>query len=177
MIITELFTNPKKIAESFNKYYTSVANDILNKRKYVGTDHHTDFLKNLLETTFAVYECDQSEIENIISSLNPKKVTGPNSLPCYPFSLIFNMSFTTGVYPDLLKTAKTIPIYKKGSKLCTSNYRPISILSNLYKILEKLIFNRFNRFLDDKHCIYNLQFGFRKKYSINHTLIEITEYI
>ena len=53
------------------------------------------------------------------------------------------MSLSTGVHPDLLKIAKTILIYKKGSKLDTSNYRPITFLSNLSKILEKLMFNFF----------------------------------
>ena len=84
---------------------------------------------------------------------------------------------STGIHPDLLKIAKTIPIYKKGSKLVTSNYRPISLLSNLNKILEKLMFNRVYKFLEDQSCIYNLQFGFRKKHSTTHALIAITETI
>ena len=79
------------------------------------------------------------------------------------------------MYPDILKIAKTIPIYKKGSKLGVSNYRPISLLSNLNKILEKLMFNRVYKFLEDQKCIYNHQFGFRKKHSTVHALIDITE--
>ena len=74
-------TNPKEIADTFNKYYTSVAEEILNKRKYEGNIQHTDYLKNPIEATFAIYECDQVELENIISSLNPGKATGPNSIP------------------------------------------------------------------------------------------------
>ena len=107
---------------------------------------------------------------------NPRKAIGPNSIPTdilhilkkdisYPLSIIFNLSLSTGVHPDLLKIAKTIPTYKKGSKLITGNYRPISLLSNLNKILEKLMFNRVYKFLEDKKCIYNLQFGFRNKHS------------
>ena len=181
-------TNPKEIADSFNKYYTSIADDILNKRKYVGNKLHTDYLLDPLETSIAIYDCDQVEIENIISSLNPRKATGPNSIPSdillllkkdisYPLSIIFNLSLSTGVHPDLLKIAKTIPIYKKGSKLMTGNYRPISLLSNLNKILEKLMFSRVYKFLDNHKCFYNLQFGFRSKHSTTHALIEITENI
>ena len=66
---------------------------------------------------------------------------------------------------------------KKGSKLLTSNYRPISLLSNINKILEKLVFNRLYNFLEESQCIYSLQFGFRKKHSTNHALVEITENI
>ena len=57
------------------------------------------------------------------------------------------------------------------------NYRPISLLSNLNKILEKLVFSRMYKFLEDYKCIYALQFGFRAKHSTNHALIDITENI
>ena len=82
-----------------------------------------------------------------------------------------------GVHPDLLKIAKTIPIHKKGSRLTVSNYRPISLLSNVNKIFEKIIFNRVYNFLEDHDCIYKHQYGFRKKHSTNHALISITEQI
>ena len=87
------------------------------------------------------------------------------------------MSFSTGTHPDILKIAKTIPVYKKGSRLTISNYRPISLLSNLNKIFEKVIFNRVYDFLEDYDLLYKYQFGFRKKHSTNHALISITEQI
>ena len=96
---------------------------------------------------------------------------------CSPLSKIFNLSFRTGCHPDILKIAKTIPIFKKGSRLQVSNYRPISLLSNLNKILEKLVHSRVYAFLEEHNCLYSLQFGFRKKHSTNHALIEITETI
>ena len=61
--------------------------------------------------------------------------------------------------------------------MLTSNYRPISLLSNINKILEKLVFNSLYNFLEESQCIYSLQFGFRKKHSTNHALVEITENI
>ena len=83
----------------------------------------------------------------------------------------------SGVFPDQFKTAKAIPIFKKGSHLDMANYRPISLLSNLNKILEKLMFNRINNFFNKYNCFYKLQFGFRKSHSTNHALIKITEAI
>ena len=53
---------------------------------------------------------------------------------------LFNLSFMTGVFPSVLKTAKVVPVFKKDSKLDYSNYRPISLLSNVEKILEKLMY-------------------------------------
>ena len=96
---------------------------------------------------------------------------------CIPLKHIFNLSFTNGQHPDILKISKAIPIYKKGSRLLVSNYRPISLLSNLNKIMEKLVHHRLYKFLEESKSIYSLQFGFRKKHSTNHTLIDITETI
>ena len=90
---------------------------------------------------------------------------------------LFNLSFKTGVFPSVLKTAKLIPIFKKDSKLDYSNYRPISVLSNIEKILEKLMYRRLYTFLNNKNIIYDLQFGFRQQYSTSHALIIITENI
>ena len=83
----------------------------------------------------------------------------------------------TGVFPSVLKTAKVVPVFKKDSKLDYSNYRPISLLSNIEKILEKLMYKRLNTSHNKNNVIYNLQFGFRQQYSTSHVLINITENI
>ena len=59
-----------------------------------------------------------------------------------PLSKIFNMAVTTGKHPDRLKIVNAIPIFKKGSRLTISNYRPISLLSNVNKIFEKMMHKR-----------------------------------
>ena len=87
------------------------------------------------------------------------------------------MPFATGIYPDKLKTAKFIPVFKnKGDNLELSKYRPISLLSNLNKIFEKLVYSRLYSFLNLHNCIYELQFGFRAKHSCNHAF-SLTEQI
>ena len=83
----------------------------------------------------------------------------------------------TGVFASVLKTAKLVFSFKKDSKLDYSNYRPISLLSNIEKILEKLMYKRLYTFLNNNNIIYNLQFGFRQQYSTSHALINITEII
>ena len=70
-----------------------------------------------------------------------------------------------------------MPIYKKGSKLERSNYRTISLLSNIDKILERLMLNRLYSFLKRKGDKFSLQFGFRQKYSTAHALIHLTDKI
>ena len=93
------------------------------------------------------------------------------------FCWIANISFYTGIHPDKLKIAKIIPVFKKGSKLLPANYRPISLLSNINRIMEKLVYSRVFNFLEINNILYNQQFGFRPKYSTNHALIDITEKI
>ena len=124
----------------------------------------------------------------VISTLNPRKGSGPNGLPTkillmfkelisIPLSIIFNISQSTGTFPELLKLSKTIPVFKKGSKMDVSNYRPISLLSNINKIFEKLMYARVYKFLEENKTLYSLQFGFCSKHSTAHALIQITEKI
>ena len=78
-----------------------------------------------------------------------------------------------GVFPFILKTTKVVPVLKKNTKLDYSNYRPISLLSNIEKILEKLMYKRLFTFLNNNNIIYNLQFEFRQKHSTSHAVINI----
>ena len=77
----------------------------------------------------------------------------------------------------VLKTAKVAPVFKKDSKLDGGNYCSISLLSNVEKILEKLLHKRFYTFLNSNDIIYNLQFGFRHQYSTSYAVININENI
>ena len=121
-------------------------------------------------------------------NLNSNKSHGPNGIPTKILQLmvhelspvienLFNLSFLQGKFPSLLKVAKVIPLHKKSSKLLGSKYRPISILSNLDKILEKIIHKRLYKFLETNNIIYSLQFGFRKNYSTTLALLNLTENI
>ena len=89
--------------------------------------------------------------------------------------MIYLISFSSGIYPTLLKPAKVIPIHKKDSKLECSNYRPIPLLTNIDKILEKLMHKRLSNVLDKNEFIYSLQFEFRQNYSTSYALIHFTE--
>ena len=94
-----------------------------------------------------------------------------------PLSSLINLSFDTGEFPNCLKLAKVIPVYKKGDQQECNNYRPISLLSNISKLIEKLLYNRLYKFLNQNKCLFNYQFGFWNHHSTNHELISITEKI
>ena len=92
-------------------------------------------------------------------------------------SKIYNWGIENGTYPEELKIAKVIVLYKKGVKYDPNNYRPISLLSLFDKILEKILCRRLVSFLEHNKILYCYQYGFRKAYSTVLALIEITDYI
>ena len=138
--------------------------------------------------SFFLWPINKKEIKIILSSLDINKSTGPYSIPSKILNMLkndiseqladlFNLSFTTGTFPTLLKTAKVIPIHKKDSKLDLTNYRPVYLLLNLDKILEKLKHSRLSTFLNIKDIIYPFQFCFRQNYTTSYALIHLTETI
>ena len=113
--------------------------------------------------------------------------TGLNDLPArficdgaegiaYPISYINNLSLKTGVVPDEIKTAGVIPLYKKNSKLEPGNYRPVSILSTLPKILERAVHIQLKIYLKENDLFYKFQSGFRTSFSTDRGLTYLTDY-
>ena len=170
-------TNPKDIADVFNNYFSNVVTGIKSSIKY-SRNKFFDFLPQININSFFINPTDKTEIKNIILFLDPLRSIGPNSVPkkilkllsndiSTQFAELFNLSFYEGVFP----------IYKKDSQLNCSNYRPISLLSNIDKILKRIMYNRLYKFLETNNLIYSLQFGFRQKHSTSHALIHLTDKI
>ena len=89
-------------------------------------------------------------------------------------TFIFNLSLFTGIFPDDMKFAKVTPIFKTGSKLDCGNYRPISVLSAVPKIFEKIVYEQLTKFLYD-NIISKHQSGFRPLHSTETTLLQSTD--
>ena len=77
----------------------------------------------------------------------------------------------------MCKIAKVVPIFKSETRLLCNNYRPISLLSNIGKIIEKLMHLTHNLFLETRNCYYPFQFGFRLNFSTSNALMSIVENI
>ena len=92
-----------------------------------------------------------------------------------PFTQIYNQSIETGVVPNILKISQVTPVYRNGDATDPANYRPISTLSSFSKVLEKLIYNQLYNFLEKYSILYKYQFGFRKGYSTEQAILEITD--
>ena len=94
-----------------------------------------------------------------------------------PFGHICNVSFQTGVFPSKMKIAKVDSLFKCGEKNVFTNYRPISLLPQFSKILEKLYNNRMDKFLKKNDILSPSQYGFRSNMSTTHALLELVEEI
>ena len=177
----ENINNPEIISNIFNNYFSTIGEKTQEKIKH-SHKKYTDYLTNENPDMFFLSPTNK-EIKFILSSLHVNKSAGPYSIPSKVNYIsvkpadLFNLPFTTGTFPTLLKTAKVITIHKKDSKSNFTNYRPISLLSNLDKILEKFMHSRLSTFLNIKDIIYPLQFGFRQNYSTSYALIHLTETI
>ena len=94
-----------------------------------------------------------------------------------PLTHVFNLSISAGIVPDDMKLAKVIPIFKKGDDKETCNYRPISLLTCLSKILEKVIYSRTIDFLQYHNIFFDFQFGFREKHNTTHAILTLIDKI
>ena len=88
-------------------------------------------------------------------------------------SKLFNLCLTRGVFPEALKIAEVVPIYKKGNVCEPTNYRPISLLSQFSKIFEKILFYRVIEYLKKFKLSSTRQYGFRKNSSTIHAIADI----
>ena len=122
-----------------------------------------------------------------IQNLKQGKSAGPDNIPavilkdaadciCKPLTMIFNSSFRLGTFPDRWKIARITPIYKSGAKDDTNNYRPISILSVLSKLYEKIAHDQLIDFLQSNKKLTKYQFAFRKLHSTITSLIGVSDH-
>ena len=167
----KIVTSPFEIANAFNNYFSNIGLDIQSSIKYFAKEFY-EFLPPLSIKSIFLSPTDKNEIISIISAVESQKASRPNSIPTKnilklmkngisdQLAVLFNLSFTSVSFPTTLKTSKVTPIYKKDSKLKCSNYRPISLSSNIDKILERIVYNHLCKFFEGNKLVYNLQFGF-----------------
>ena len=147
---------------------------------------YIDYLVNPSEKTLFLRPATFDETEDIIKTLSVYKSLGPNSIPTkllqqfsksisISLSSLINLSFKNGVFPNALKLASAISVFKKGDYLQCNNYRSISLTSNISKKTKKLVHQRLYLFLKQNNILYNNQYGFRNKHCTNLSLVDITE--
>jgi hypothetical protein len=125
-----------------------------------------------VDHSFVLADTNVSEVIQVCKSLKPKSSCGHDQISskllqqiidviAVPLTFIFNKSFHDGRFPKAFKIAKVVPLFKGGDPTELINYRPISILSSVSKVLERLMYNRMTAFLGEHDILYSSQFGFR----------------
>ena len=147
--------------------------------------------RNRSDVDFTNIQVTESEIIDILKILKLNKATGPDGIrnrmlkstcntACVPLSKLFNLSLRTHSYPEIWKISHVMPLFKKGDKSLTRNYRPVSLTSNVGKSFERIIFkhlyNLYN-YITESELLYKYQSGFLPGHSTVHHLIELTHNI
>ena len=109
--------------------------------------------------------------------LSPKQM---KTITCYiaePLTYLCNISLTKGIFPQKLKRANVIPVYKSGNQMSVNNYRPVSVLPVFSKIYEKIVYKRLYDYIVLHNILYDNQFGFREKHSSYIALITLMDHL
>ena len=166
------------IAEHFNSFFTNIGPTLAEC--IPKSDRHVEsFLGDRVTDSIFLNPVTDEELLNIVHNAKDKKSKGYDGIDmCMlkkiiphiltPLRHICNTSLSQGIFPDEMKIARIIPLFKSGDKQNVSNYRPISLLPQFSKILEKIFNNRLMNFLNSNNLLYLRQYGFRKKYVYFH---------
>lgn len=169
-------SDPLAKATLFNEYFTSVFN---NDAMPVPPDPHPPFVVNS-SIPDPVFTLDH--VHSILRSLNQNKACPPKDISPVILSkcadvlapllnVLFNVSIQYHAVPSEWKKAHIVPVFKKGNKHSVHNYRPISLLPVVSKVMERCIFNHLYPFLESK--IHPLQHGFMKGKSCATQLLKV----
>ena len=180
-------TDERDISEYFNDYFSGIAGKLNSSIPPPVNDPLENLSRGNHSNSLFLYPVTCSEVTNV--SLNLKNSSyGLNCIPtkifksainylALPLSVIINNSIAQGIFPDILKNASVIPIYKSGSSTDVNNYRPISILPLLSKIFEKCVNIRVVNYLEKYNILSINQFGFRKSKNTTDAVSSFIEYV
>jgi hypothetical protein len=181
-------SDPTKIADHFNSFFTSIGKKISNNVQNVTVqpEDYINYGRDIPE--MALGNTTPEHILKIISKFKQKpscdihgvstkmiKFIGP--VIAKPLAHIFNLSLMSGTFPEMLKQCRVIPIFKSGSHLECDNYRPISLLSSISKILEKIVAEKLLFHLTSNELLYTHQYGFIPNRSAEQNLLHIVNYV
>ena len=180
----EVISEPSLIANSFNSFFSEIANEI--RTKIPVTKTCPDSFIQASNVNFDFIRCNHSIVKEIIltletktsldiDDLNTKVLKKVADLISTPLSHVINLSFDTGVLPVKLKISRTVPVFKTGSSTNLSNYRPISCLPVISKIIEQMVSKQLYFYVFDNNLLYDLQFGFQPGKSTVHPLMHVID--
>ena len=179
--------DPVEIANKFSEYFTNLGPSLADKIPTSPKSHMSFLTTNFVNSMF-VDSATRQEIIEIANSFRTGTAAGYDNLPMgiikevisvisEPITHTINLSLSSGVVPRELKIARVIPIFKTGDRGLFNNYRPVSVPSIFFKLLERVMYNRLLNFLNKYNILSINQFGFRKNHSTSLALIHLYDKI
>ena len=186
----EIVSNEKEVADLMNNHFVNVTKELnlkqdIEEERSIRLDDIIDKYKQhesikviksdqTESNTFSFKQISTSELESVINDLKINKGSLSNSIPAkilkensnahiLNLKNVINKSIASCTFPNKLKLAEVIPVYKKSDSLNRENYRPISLLSNDSKIFERILFNQISEFIEP--YLSKLLTGFCKNHS------------
>ena len=164
------FEQPSSISNATNKYFCGVPAELASKLPK--SNHCSSSYMHRKKESCGFIRVNEMEVFLLLESIDIKKSFGldkvhPLSLSSAkpiiycPLTYVINSSLKQGIFPDSLKVAKVIPIFKQGSRSLCNNYRPISVFSALRTIFERGILSQLIFYLNTENILVSNQFGFR----------------
>ena len=179
--------NSLKIANGFGHFYSMVRKNLADTIT-PGRHDINHYLKMIPRTTssLVIREISVEEIKKIIKLLPYKTSYGHDKVSntllkslsisiSYPLQVIFNQTIYQGVFPDKMKLAEIDPLYKGKEYNLIINYRPISLLMTISKVLEKIVYRRLYSFLELNGTLFESQYGFHSQRSCEQAILEMVE--
>ena len=181
-------TNPLDIANHFNEFFTSIGQNLANSINYSGDKNHRYYLQTDQSKIFKFKEITEKCIEMVINNLSPKNSFGYDGISTILLkhispsivkliTLLTNQIINTGVFPNKLKLAKVIPILKKDDPTYVTNYRPISLLPTISKVIDKIFATQLSDYFEENNLFAPNQYGFRMGHSTEHAALDLVDRI
>jgi hypothetical protein len=176
------------IVNKFNHFFINIGPTLANNIPNSNNKNFEKYLQNMPDSQFSFQNVNETMVIKIIDKLKPKTSCGKDKISnkllklikcniAPVLTLIINQSINTGKFPDHLKIAKVLPVHKKDSNNIFSNYRPISILSSVSKVFERVIHDQLYEYFATNDLFYHSQYGFRQKHSTELAALEIVDRI
>ena len=181
----KVINDPKIISNDFCDYFSHVGEKFASAIPPSSKSYNFFLGNNSNARSFFFTPTDTEEILNLINNMKPKTSQGIDNISSEflkkikqnikePLCRLINAWLESGTVPTILKIAKVIPIFKNKSPEQYTNYRPISLLPSMSKILEKIVHKRLYNFLDMQNLLYNNQYGFRPKHSTIQAITQLS---
>ena len=170
--ITDSCINYDPVMRAIYKYHNHPSIKLITKSRY-NCQEMFSFSETTLETVFKELLKLNNSTSCPTESIPTKIIKENIDIITHKIHTDFNHSIGSGIFPSNLKWADVIPAHKKEDRTDKSNYRPISILTNISKVFERLMYNQMYTYIEN--ILSNYQCGFRKNYSSQHCLLVMVE--